>query len=285
MKHENGSFLWGVFAGVILTLAFMGMSSCAGSTGDGDDPIVVVDEDGNPPPDGTPMGYVGFHMNWPERGLNALINSATKWFIIELKESAGAKYFASLAWPDTDALLAVPVGTYTVEVPAFRDDLLGGFYQWLTLLSYGSVGNIVVESGQTTEATVTLAPSSLAFSEPQPPVYYGSAPVLELTFGNWPLEFRQAEISFFRTDASFPNSSIAFLCTSPATEKDTTTRGCQSAPLPSSGSAIVFYAGIEAAAAWNAPLCPTTDCTPNIEALSDEMAFQSPTGNLSIGIQ
>lgn len=259
METKNSGFLFGVLVGVVLTLAFAGMQGCAdagggghhksgsGDSGNQGDTIPVVDGSGNPPPAG-PTGFISFHVDWPERDLqNALIDPATQWLRIRVKEAGGATYFVKpdLTPSTTTATLEVPVGTYTVAVlafTAFQDQ----FNTYLKLLSNGSAVNpVVVVLHQMTQANVTLSASTGVFTEPPAPVYYGDRPYVELELMSYPPEVKQGAMWF---GSSVTIDPVCSLAATPDTFEPLI-RGCTAVnPFPSSGSFVAFSAYLDGSA-------------------------------------
>ena len=224
----------------LLLLVVVGLAGCADSGGGHH-----RNNDGNPPEG--PTGFIGFHVDWPEQPAltRAAIDPATQWFRIRVKEAGGAKYFADLVYPSTSVELEVPVGSYTVAVLAFTafQDQFNGY---LKLLSNGSTANpVVVVQHQVTQANVTLSASTVVFTEPLEPVYYGDLAFVEVRITNYPLEVKQGAMWF---DS---NTTLDFGCSLAATPatSEPMVRGCTATnPFPSSGSSIVFSAYLDGSA-------------------------------------
>ncbi|MBI2039207.1 MAG: hypothetical protein HYT22_02945 [Candidatus Niyogibacteria bacterium] len=262
MERNKNSYLWGVFAGVMLTLAFMGMS-CAGPTGGGNnDAIQVVDQDGNPPPDGTPMGRVSFSVNWPVNsgGANQFVEALcdpTEWLHPRVKKSDGTAYFLPndlIRPPDgypttTSVTLEVPVGIYTVAVPALKlinDGLT--FYPHLLCFGKTVDNSVEVIEHVVTPVSVTLAASFGEFNAEPSVVYYGDQSSVETKLTNWPLEIRQAAADFAY---SIDGGELTWMCDSPVESStvDPLLRGCKAVdPLPSFGTSIRFSAVFDGSA-------------------------------------
>lgn len=202
---------------------------------------------------GTPASLTGmmkFSVAWPAQPPRSsstrwLINPDTQRLLVRVRRvSDSFTVFADILRPSAECAgnpetcapaspITVPLGTYRVDILAFKDITTLFGQPSPALLSFGFNSNVVVgvenDALNPAPAHVTLSASSIAFVPSSTPILYGSTASVQIQFTNWPLEFRQVETKVSVTDmASFDQ----LLCSLPVIATDVTARDCLNQPIP-----------------------------------------------------
>ena len=226
---------WTIALGLIALLAVVGCASEERSDRSGS--AVSADNTGAVLP--SESGTITFSIQWPahpslaDRTHPSLINPATQWFRVRMKETSGFTAFADVLWSMITASLTVPIGDYAIHALAFnRTQPPENPFPSPVLLSFGTTTAHIL-GGQTVTANITLNPVSLVFNQPTS-FTYGASATLELLFANWPPDVYKAKIDLYVFD---PVAYAVFqpLCTMGADSSATTVRSCTANPLPASG--------------------------------------------------